>query len=288
MNTVKFKNEALTEQLKIEGKAIFPLLGAEKVSALKELFYQFHDANPAGFYATTHAEDKDWRKRVSEGILEIIQEDIAPQFENIEVLGGAFISKAPGEKGILPLHQDWNIVDEKTTRSYNLWVPLVDVNPFNGAMRILERSHTKQETYRGPNLPPVLYKISECVEKQMVSLDMKAGEGLLYDHALWHSSPVNQSNELRLAIVFGVVPKNAELRFYHQKGNEIEEYISHPDFFFQNDPKEGPKGLELNRSFSFKNELLTEEQFQEVYLGTLPKKKTKGFFQLFQRTKSNK
>ncbi|MDX2362344.1 MAG: phytanoyl-CoA dioxygenase family protein [Crocinitomicaceae bacterium] len=285
MNTVQFKDIKLSNELEVEGSVIFPFLTAIQIDALKELFNKFHTENPQGFYATTHAEDKDWRKQVSNEILAIIKDSIDPLFDSIDVLGGAFISKAPGEKGILPLHQDWNIVDEKVARSYNLWVPLVDVNEFNGAMRILGRSHQKQETYRGPNLPPTLYKISDAVDQHMVSLNMKAGMGLLYDHALWHSSPINQSNELRLAIVFGVIPKGASMRFYHQNDKELEEYVSHSEFFFQNDPKDGPKGLELNKSFPFENEILNEEQFNQVYLGVEPKKKSSGFFGLFKRTK---
>ena len=197
------------------------------------------------------------------------------------MLGGAFISKAPGEKGILPLHQDWNLVDEKKARSYNLWIPLVDVNEENGAMRLLVGSHTKQETYRGPNVPPVLYPISSEVDQHMVSLNMKQGEAVLYDHALWHSSPQNRTDQLRLAFVLGAVPKDVELKYYQQNDDMVEEYASHPNFFFENDRESGPAGLELIRTFNHPNAFLSKEKFEELYLGI---KKTEqaskqGFFQ---------
>ena len=281
MNRVNFKNSELTEQLIVDGYAIFDLLRDHDIAALTSIFTENHSSNPEGFYATTHLDDKQKRKTLSDQAMAILSCRIESHFENIELLGGAFISKAPGEKGILPLHQDWNLVDEKKARSYNLWIPLVDVNEKNGAMRILVGSHAKQETFRGPNVPPVLHRISSAVDQHMVSLNMKKGEAVLYDHALWHSSPENQTDELRLAFVLGVVPKEAELTYYQQNGDLVEEYASHPNFFFENDRDSGPKGLTLVRSFNHPNSFLSKEQFEEVYLNKKKEKleSKKGFFQ---------
>lgn len=287
MNKVNFRDPELTERLSTDGYATFDLLRDFDIEALKAIFAENHASTPEGFYATTHLDDKQKRKALSDQAMSILACRIEKHFENIELLGGAFISKAPGEKGTLPLHQDWNLVDEKVARSYNLWIPLVDVNEENGAMRILVGSHSKQETFRGPNVPPVLYPISSEVDQHMVSLNMKAGEAVLYDHALWHSSPQNQTNELRLAFVLGVVPKEAELKYYRQNGDMVEEYASHPNFFFENDRDSGPKGLTLIRSFNHPNSFLSKEEFEKVYLGkeeVKPEPK-KGFFQKLFGTK---
>lgn len=281
MNRVRFHNQALTERLTTDGYATFDLLNEANIEALKTIFSDNHTSTPEGFYATTHLEDKAKRKALSDQAMSILTELIQAQFENIQLLGGAFISKAPGEKGTLPLHQDWNLVDETCARSYNLWIPLVDVDEVNGAMRILVGSHSKQETFRGPNVPPVLYPISSEVEQHMVSLNMKAGEAVLYDHALWHSSPPNQTKVLRLAFVLGVVPKEAELKYYHQNGDMVDEYASQPNFFFENDRESGPNGLTLLRSFHHPNTFLSKVEFEKIYLGkeTMKVEPKKGFFQ---------
>lgn len=281
MNRVNFHDPELTERLATNGYATFDLLRDFDIEALKTIFSENHSSTPEGFYATTHLDDKEKRKMLSDQAMSILACRIESHFKNIELLGGAFISKAPGEKGTLPLHQDWNLVDEKIARSYNLWIPLVDVNEENGAMRILVGSHSKQETFRGPNVAPVLYPISTEVDQHMVSLNMKAGEAVLYDHALWHSSPQNQTSELRLAFVLGVVPKEAELKYYQQNGDMVEEYASHPNFFFENDRDSGPKGLELICSFNHPNSFLSKEEFEKVYLGKEEVKLApkKGFFQ---------
>lgn len=281
MNRIKFHDSELTERLATDGFVTFDLLRDFDLDGLKAIFKEHHSANPEGFYATTHLDDKAKRKLLSDQAMSILACRIEAHFENIELLGGAFISKAPGEKGILPLHQDWNLVDEKVARSYNLWIPLVDVNEENGAMRILVGSHTKQQTYRGPNIPPVLYPISSEVDQHMVSLNMKKGEAVLYDHALWHSSPQNQTDQLRLAFVLGVVPQEADLKYYQQKGDTVEEYASHPNFFFENDRESGPDGLELIRTFHHPNSFLSKDEFEKVYFGKVESKKEakKGFIQ---------
>jgi ectoine hydroxylase-related dioxygenase (phytanoyl-CoA dioxygenase family) len=281
MNHLKFLDEKATDQLLTEGYAVFDLLTEELVDQMTGIFQEYHQEQPLGFYATTHLADKAKRKEISDRVQDLIAKLIESNFENIHLLGGAFISKAPGEKGILPLHQDWNLVDETQARSYNLWIPLVDVNEENGAMRILPQSHTKQTTFRGPNVAPVLYQISTEVDSHMFSLNMKRGQAVMYDHALWHSSPQNQTDQLRLAYVLGVVPTQVDLKYYHQNGDLVEEYTSHPNFFFENDRDSGPLGLTFIRSFHHPNAFLSKEEFEKVYLGkeavkTEPKK---GFFQ---------
>ncbi|MDG1332106.1 MAG: phytanoyl-CoA dioxygenase family protein [Crocinitomicaceae bacterium] len=252
---------------------------------MTELFHAYHEKKPEGFYATTHLDNKLKRKEISDNLHDLLLSKIEVNFENLNLLGGAFISKSPGQKGILPLHQDWNLVDESQARSYNLWIPLVDVNEENGAMRLLSQSHNKQTTFRGPNVAPILYQISKEVDKHMFSLNMKKGQAVLYDHALWHSSPENQTDQLRLALVMGALPQNAEMKYYHQVGEKVEEYASYPTFFFEQERDAGPAGLKLTRSFEHPNTQLSQDEFERIYLGKVEEiVLKKGFFQrIFSR-----
>lgn len=285
MNNLKFLNESQTEDLFSNGFCVFDLLNQKTVDQLRAIFQDYHSEQPEGFYATTHIEDKAKRKQISDHVQDIISAKIESHFENIQLLGGAFISKAPGQNGILPLHQDWNLVDESKARSYNLWIPLIDVNEENGAMRLLPKSHMKQRTFRGPNVAPVLFQISSEVDKHMFSLNMKSGQAVVYDHALWHSSPRNKTSQLRLAYVLGVVPTKVALKYYHQVGDLVEDYDSHSNFFFENDRESGPKGLNLSQTFKFPNTQLNQSEFEHIYLGQPTFKEIKkGFFQkLFKR-----
>lgn len=285
MQRIQCKEEEKSTALIEEGYAIFQLLTPEHITYLTKIFYDHHEQEPDGFYASTHIQDKVLRKTLSDHIRKVIA-SVAPSiFLNIEVLGGAFIAKAPGNKGILPLHQDWNIVDEKQARSYNLWIPLVDVSPQNGTMKILPKSHIKQENYRGPGIPSLFQNITEVVDEHMLSLNMKAGEALLYDHALWHSSPKNNTDQLRLCVVLGAIPKNTPLKYYAPKENKIAEFNSNVDFFFDHDYDQGANHLEFNQFVTHDTEPCTRDAFLEKYIGisASAKPKKKKWFNLFSR-----
>lgn len=112
----------------------------------------------------------------------------------------------------------------------------------------------------------------------MQSLNMKEGEVVLYDHALWHSSPINQSNELRIALVLGMVPLNAELRYYEMDGSVVSEYESYPEFFMENNRDSGGSKLNKLRDFELKNQQLSLNDFHRIYLGSENQLNSSSFF----------
>jgi len=277
------KSEALNKSLQDKGYVIVPFLDASEVTNLLNIYQELHPVNPDGFYATTHATDLAFRRKASERIKIVISASIDKTLQKVNALGGAFISKSPNQKGILPLHQDWNIVDEEQYQSYNIWIPLQDVDGHNGAVRVLEGSHNKMKTFRGPNIPSILSNIAEEVQPHMISLHMKSGEALIYNHALWHSSPVNRSEMHRLAVVFGIIPEEAPMMHYYKNGKIVEEYHSYAEFFFENNPNEGPKGLTKNRDIEVDIPNLTKEEFDQIYLNKEPMKKSNWLKSLFSK-----
>ena len=99
MNRVKFHESELTDQLSNDGYAVFDLLKDHDVEALTGIFNEHHVANPEGFYATTHLDDKEKRKTLSDQAMSILACRIESHFENIQLLGGAFISKGSRREG---------------------------------------------------------------------------------------------------------------------------------------------------------------------------------------------
>lgn len=238
------KSKKLQAELFEKGYAIFPLLSKEQVKELKDFYYQNNPEKAEGLVATAHDPNFEFRQKMSDKIHQVVAEDVTQHFENIEMLGGTFMNKTQGEKGVLPPHQDWNIVDEKKFASYNLWIPLVDVNAENGSIQVIGGSHIWREGYRGPNLHGPFAEQTNDLWEQMKTLNLKAGEVLAYDHRLLHCSNENKTPTDRLVIVFGVIPQQAEMFFYYEENGKVESYKSHKDFFLKQNPWEGPKGLE--------------------------------------------
>lgn len=202
--------QALTQQ----GYVVLPLLGATAAARLLAQLSQLVPVFPEGFYASVHTPDANLRAGVNALLMDTFRPLLEPVCVDATLLGGAFINKAPGPRGVLPPHQDWNIVDETLQRSFNVWLPLVDTDHANGAIQVLPGSHRWLPTMRGPNIPCVYRQVHAALRKAMRLLPIRAGEVLVYDHRLLHCSDENRTQHARPGAVMGMVPSEAELKHF--------------------------------------------------------------------------
>src|SRR5690606_34311340 len=144
----------------------------------------------------------------------------------------SFLSKPSGKTGIMPVHQDWTVVDESIFASVTAWIPLTDTFEKNGAIKVLSGSHLFSSAFRGPTIPSVFQHIENEILKRMTTLEMKAGEAFIFNHALLHASSENISGEERIALTYGLLHQEAQLCFYHKNEHEkIEKYEVNTEFF---------------------------------------------------------
>lgn len=258
----KSSDNALLQQ---KGYAIVPFLSAEEVKQLTNFFYQNHPVLPDGMYASSHAGDFAFRKKMNEEIKRVCARAMEVTFQNATPLGSTFMVKSKGENGSLHPHQDWSIVDEKDFNSYNIWLPLVDVNEENGTLLILPDSHNMFDNIRGLNIPSSFQNVMQEVWQYLVPINMKAGEALVYDHRLLHASGINKTTTPRLVIVYGLIPSAATMRYYYGRGNQIEEYECTPDFYFNETITEGPAGLKMLNATANNNPVVSLEQLNGRY-----------------------
>lgn len=246
------KSSALQNDLSEKGYAVFPLLTENQIEALKQFYYENAQESNEGLVATAHHQNFDYRNKMSNFIHATVRDAVNQNFNQVQLLGGTFMAKNGGEKGVLHPHQDWNIVDEDKFASYNLWIPLVDVDTQNGTIEVIEGSHVWQKGFRGPNLHGPFANQATSLWQQMKPLNLKAGEVLLYDHRLLHASNMNNTATPRLVVVFGVIPAEAKMLFYYEEKGKVEVYESNKDFFLNQNPWEGPIGLKKAKQNLFK------------------------------------
>ena len=258
------KDRDLTEK----GYAVFSFLKAKEVEELKAFFYQHNKEIPKGFYATAHSPDIEFRNKMNDKINEVFRRANNENFENFHAQGGTFMVKSKGKEGVLIPHQDWSIVDETKFRSFNVWIPLVDVAVENGTIQVLEGSHKLVDAFRGPNTPSAFDEVYDEAWQKMKALTMKAGEAMIYDHRLLHASTENKTDEGRLVIVYGIIPKGAEMRYYYVENDKISEYECNEEFFLKGNPFGGPVGLK--KIMEHKN-LIPKVRFEKETIGFLQK-----------------
>ncbi len=252
--TPVFKNAELQAQFERDGFVVIPFLTDEAVSNLQTLFYDLHQDVPNNFYSTTFNKSDQFKRQITKAAENLLGAKADELFSDVKKLGSSFLCKAPGEGGKMPVHQDWTVVDESKFCSVTMWIPLIDTDENNGAIRVLPGSHKFSSTLRAPTIPVEYAKLQEEIWNEMTILPMKAGHAFIFNHALYHASSVNNTNKERIAITYGIIPAQAQLMLYHlNEHNKVEKYLMPDDMFQRYDnigqrPEFGEKVEEFNYS----------------------------------------
>eukprot|EP01034_Spumella_vulgaris_P003449 gene3449-4439_t len=231
-----FKDERVQEKFDEDGYVVIDFIAAEEARNIAEKFYELHREVPGGFYSAAFSSDDAFKQDIYAHTQAVFANVVDAHFFDYKILGSTFLCKAPGAAGRVGVHQDWTVVDESRFFSATIWVPAVDVNEHNGALRVLPGSHRFFDAYRSNNIP-LSYQGSETLLwDNMITVPMRAGQAFILNHAVIHASAPNTTDQERLAIAYGVVPKAAKLMYYHKNadepGHKIEKFDM-PDDFFQ-------------------------------------------------------
>jgi ectoine hydroxylase-related dioxygenase (phytanoyl-CoA dioxygenase family) len=254
-----FKNPELQQKFDKDGFVVISLLESDDVNKLAALYKEVQPESFKGFSSTIYNQDITLKKSTSEKIGSIVRQRIDNYFGVFRPLGSSFLCKTPGEDSIMPVHQDWTIVDESVFDSITVWMPLVDVDKRNGAMKVLPGSHKFSDALRSPTLHGVFQNIHPQIEEKMQWLKVKAGEAVVFSQALLHASPPNLSENERVIATFGLVHEQAKLSFVH-RNNEglVEQYAIDDDFFLTyNNIGQAPVNATLLKTFEYNDTLWT-------------------------------
>jgi ectoine hydroxylase-related dioxygenase (phytanoyl-CoA dioxygenase family) len=233
MKPAILKDPAKQAQFDRDGYLVIDFLKPEDVAIIADKFYEVHPDLPPGFFSAAFNPDDEVKRDIFEHTDKIFDKVVNEQFKDFKKLGSTFLCKAPGESGVVEVHQDWTVVDESKYYSVTLWVPTVDTNEENGALRVLPGSHLFFDTYRSNHIP-ISYRGSEkLIWDNMITVPMKAGQAFLINHAVIHASAPNKTDKERLVIAYGLIPEDAKLLYYHKNEKGKVEKFDMPDDFFQ-------------------------------------------------------
>ncbi|MGB0918761.1 MAG: phytanoyl-CoA dioxygenase family protein, partial [Flavobacteriales bacterium] len=209
------------------------------------------------FWSSSFLEDTEFKVDLSARTEAIFAPSVNTVLGEHQKLGCSFLTKFPGKYSEMPIHQDWTVVDETKHGSFTIWMPLQDTDSKNGALEVIRGSHKLSSELRSPSLPVSFEGIRKDLRPYLEMIELKAGEALLFNHALMHSSPANTTDQPRVAVTYGFVPAEAELCMYYGKENGVQKYAMPTDMFIKypqirNEPLIG----ELAKEFEYSvNEL---------------------------------
>lgn len=227
-------DSALEDELDAKGWVTVPLLDAEEVRELVA-FYASHAAdghlNPEGAYNSTYAEFSvihsrpEFRPVAYSEIVRIVARRAQPLLCSFRPLVANFVNKPPGT-GVVPVHQNWSVVDEQRFRSVSVWVPLVDCGLENGTLQLLAGSHRDFREPRGMWAYQAFVEAVDVIEPMLERVDVGAGEAIILDDATVHYSPPNTTAAGRLAIQLIMIPNQAQPIFWQQVDRNDTELIA--------------------------------------------------------------
>lgn len=234
-----FKNPEYQEQIDAKGFVTLPFIGEKELEELRSFYHEIHPNGAPGkidgIHMTTWCEDFEYKMRVANRLAEIYRKPCEDVFQDYRTLNNVFIVKDPGETPF-KVHQDWNVVDEKENFAINVWIPLHDITLNEGGLWLVEGSHKIKRNVRGSAyLFPDYSEFLDELENAATSVNLKAGEAIIFYLNAIHGSPPNKGNVERIATCFSVIPKDAPLTIYFQKqaGDPLEVHEPSDDFMYR-------------------------------------------------------
>jgi hypothetical protein len=243
-----------------KGYSLFSFSDTEKLRQLYGTFSELlkEKQNPyaewQGFYISTFDSESKMRQKVNEMVSNEINSFVQENFPGYKILNSNIILKEPGDKEV-PLHQDWSFVDEEKYTSFEIWLPLNEVNEKNGGMYVLEESHKWFKNYRSSRVNTKCIDLYNSIKPHLKFINMKFGEGLVFDHRLMHYTPPNLTGNSRLVMQTAIIPNDAI-----------------PLFAYQDTDKDDIEIFKVNENFFLKENIFTRPNNYEIYT-TIPKEK---------------
>jgi hypothetical protein len=233
-----FQDAELQAKFESQGFVTIPFLSEEEVKKLLDVFWTLHpNLNNSGFQSSSFSNDFSYKKKVSDSITTIFQPHFEKIFKGYRALGSAFLYKQPDTHSILPIHQDWTLVDEEKYVAINIWVPLIDATPYNGSLYVLPGSHYGVvKALRCPTLPMFFTGFEQLMIDHSLPMSVKAGEAIVLNQSLVHYSPPNQSDSIRIAITSAVISAESKMNFHYcadTTKNEVELFEMEDDFLIR-------------------------------------------------------
>ena len=129
-----FKNKDLENQFHKNGYVIVSFLNKDQIQQIEGVYHKNFSGITTGFYSTLYSNDNSYKAKIDDEIKEICIHNHLEVLDNYKWLVANFMIKEPGPESELPVHQDWNLVDEENYISVNCWMPITPVTKSNGPL----------------------------------------------------------------------------------------------------------------------------------------------------------
>ena len=248
MNPV-FKDSTIQQHFETYGFVVVDLLNLDELNSLSEEYNNYiGDTKFDNFVTTYTAFSSEVKTKIADCIDKLVTPKILSFMRDVEFWPGAFLIKPALENSEFQAHQDWTFVDEEKFVSGNIWIPLNDVDVHNGCLSVIESSqYPNIKSIRSQTIPDFFHTNRSLLKPLLKPIELKAGQGLIFNHSLIHYSSPNISGVNRVAISKGFHSSGATLLHYLRTSlQEAELYEMPENFIYNTDNLEDLKHKSIN------------------------------------------
>lgn len=262
------RSKALDRRFQRDGYVIAPVAGPDEIAAALDVFERFPSGITEGYYASIHSTDASYKVKVDRELSQILWPGLDALLLDHRSLIAAFMVKEPGGSSVVPIHQDWNTMEEtRSSAGITCWIPLTPVTDAEGRFRALPGSHRALQRFRGsPGFPAPYEQDAEAIcDDLMVTLDVKVGEVLIMDGRVLHTTPQNRSGNTRVAAYINALPAEVQsVHYYRSPDDGTVEVFEVDDAFYTNfNIGERPPGEPVRTVAPYDEPQLTVEQLRQ-------------------------
>jgi ectoine hydroxylase-related dioxygenase (phytanoyl-CoA dioxygenase family) len=224
-----FKDPAVEAQFERDGYVVTDLFSPGQVRRLMALYRRrIPDEAVSGLYESSRHNSYEINRSINEAIRELVTLAGREVFLPAKIYGGSFMVKSHVDSEVLPLHQDWSVVEEDKYRTLFLWCPLLDVSARNGCLFVLPGSQRFFGSLRSGSYPSDRFVLPIELHRQTRDVPLSAGQAVLYSDQLFHGSYANNGPTDRIVVTARVMESEADLVYFH-KVNDHEVDIHRAD-----------------------------------------------------------
>jgi hypothetical protein len=219
MTRTVMKDPALEKQFREDGYLVLRLLNDADIADLTVAYESAAIAHNQGFMASVLLDDPEMRLRINAELCRVFNNKVLPVLDDYRMAVGSIAAKeALSEDSSVGLHQDLSFVDERIDgqTTLSIWSPLIPVTHANGGLSVAKGSHVLNSNWRDPGSLPYSDLQNIIEEEFMAELPMQAGEVLIMDSRLFHSSPPNRSSSARAVAAGVAVPAECPIHYVHR------------------------------------------------------------------------
>jgi ectoine hydroxylase-related dioxygenase (phytanoyl-CoA dioxygenase family) len=227
------KDPALQAEVEDAGFTVVRLFTPEQVRLLLVLYARtIRPDAVSGLYESSRHNSYEVNRQINHAILEQVRITGEKLFMTCRIYGGSFMVKSRSGSEVLPLHQDWSVVEEEKYRTLFIWCPLVDVSPSNGCLYTLPASHRYFQSLRSGSYPSDRFVLPAELHQHLCDIPLKAGEAILYSDQLFHGSHANNGGRDRIVVTARIMEQEAELVYFHKANDrEVDVYWADEEFY---------------------------------------------------------